>query len=198
MAGAMFVPPVTGQEATTSDDPWQWLEDVTGDKALDWVRARNKVSQAALETDPSFAKLKSDLLAILDSDARIPMVSKRGEFLYNFWRDKQNPRGLWRRTTLDEYVKAEPKWEVLLDLDALGTAENENWVWGGGQLLRPDYKRAMISLPAVERTRRCIGSSTSRNENSWKGASTCPRPREVSAGSMLTTCSSRLISVPAR
>jgi prolyl oligopeptidase len=113
---------------------------------LDWVRARNKVSQGALESDPGFAKLKTDLLAILDSDARIPMVSKHGDYLYNFWRDKKNPRGLWRRTTMEEYVKTEPKWEVLLDLDALGKAENENWVWGGGQLLRPDYKRAMVSL----------------------------------------------------
>jgi len=146
MAGAMFVPTANGQDTSPQEDPWQWLEDVTGEKALDWVRARNKVSQAALESDPGFAKLKSDLLAILDSDARIPMVSKSGDYLYNFWRDKKNPRGLWRRTTMDEYVKAEPKWEILLDLDALGKAENENWVWGGGQLLRPDYKRAMLSL----------------------------------------------------
>ncbi|MFM7561522.1 MAG: prolyl oligopeptidase family serine peptidase [Planctomycetota bacterium] len=146
MAGAMFVPTTYGQDASPQDDPWQWLEDVTGEKALDWVRARNKVSQSALESDPGFGKLKSDLLAILDSDARIPMVSKQGDYLYNFWRDKKNPRGLWRRTTMDEYVKAEPKWEILLDLDALGKVENENWVWGGGQLLRPDYKRAMISL----------------------------------------------------
>ncbi|MFN9877124.1 MAG: S9 family peptidase, partial [Planctomycetota bacterium] len=146
MAGAIFVPIASGQDGGAQDDPWQWLEDVTGDKSLDWVRARNKVSQGALESDPGFAKLKTDLLAILDSDARIPMVSKHGDYLYNFWRDKKNPRGLWRRTTMEEYVKTEPKWEVLLDLDALGKAENENWVWGGGQLLRPDYKRAMVSL----------------------------------------------------
>lgn len=146
MAGAICVPIASGQDGGAQDDPWQWLEDVTGDKSLDWVRARNKVSQGALESDPGFAKLKTDLLAILDSDARIPMVSKHGDYLYNFWRDKKNPRGLWRRTTMEEYVKTEPKWEVLLDLDALGKAENENWVWGGGQLLRPDYKRAMVSL----------------------------------------------------
>lgn len=146
MAGAIFVPTANGQDAAPQDDSWQWLEDVTGEKALDWVRARNKVSQAALESDPGFGKLKSDLLAILDSDARIPMVSKHGDYFYNFWRDKKNPRGLWRRTTMEEYVKAEPKWEILLDLDALGKSENENWVWGGSQLLRPDYKRAMLSL----------------------------------------------------
>lgn len=127
-------------------DPHQWLEDVGGEKALDWVRERNKVSQAKLEADAQFEKLRTDLLAILDSDERIPGVSKHGEWYYNFWRDKENPRGLWRRTTLDEYRKAEPKWEVILDLDALGKAENENWVWHGASLLRPDYDLALISV----------------------------------------------------
>ncbi|MFN0127649.1 MAG: prolyl oligopeptidase family serine peptidase [Verrucomicrobiales bacterium] len=132
--------------ASTPEDPWQWLEDVTGEKALNWVRERNQRSQAALESDPNFEKLRSDLLAILDSDARIPGVVKHGEFYYNFWRDKKNPRGLWRRTTLEEYRKATPAWDVLLDLDALGQAEKENWVWGGATLLRPDYDRALVSL----------------------------------------------------
>ena len=140
-------PPAASEApAPSPPDPWQWLEDVGGDKALSWVRERNKVSQAALEADPTFEKLRADLLAILDSDARIPGVSKRGEFYYNFWRDKKNPRGIWRRTTLDEYRKAEPKWDVLLDLDALGKSENENWVWGGADLLRPAYDRALVSL----------------------------------------------------
>lgn len=128
------------------DDPWQWLEDVGGETALDWVRQRNSVSQAKLEQDPGFAELRSDLLAILDSDARIPAVSKRGDYYYNFWRDKNNPRGLWRRTTLEEYRRADPKWEVLLDLDALGKAEGENWVWKGARLLRPDYQLALVTL----------------------------------------------------
>lgn len=128
------------------DDPWQWLEDVGGDKALDWVRQKNTVSQASLEQVAGFAELRSDLLAILDSDARIPFVSKRGEYYYNFWRDQKNPRGLWRRTTLEEYRKAEPKWDVLLDLDKLGKAEGENWVWKGAGFLRPDYELALVTL----------------------------------------------------
>ncbi len=129
-----------------ANDPYVWLEDVTGDKALDWVRKRNLISQTKLEASPGFEKLREDLLAIMDSNARIPMASKRGEFFYNFWRDKENPRGLWRRTTLDEYRKPEPKWEVILDLDALSTKENENWVWRSADLLRPDYTRCLITL----------------------------------------------------
>lgn len=137
----------TAAPSVQSDaDPFQWLEDVTGDKAIEWVKARNAKSQARMEADPSFNALREDLLAILDSDARIPFVSKQGEFYYNFWRDKKNERGLWRRTTLEQYKTPDPKWDVILDLDALGKAENENWVWKGASLLRPDYKRALITL----------------------------------------------------
>ncbi|MCY3007442.1 MAG: prolyl oligopeptidase family serine peptidase [Planctomycetota bacterium] len=135
-----------GGQASADEDPYAWLEDVLGDKALEWVKARNAIVQERMEGEPSFEKLRSDLLEILDSNARIPFVSKRGEYYYNFWRDKTNERGLWRRTTLDEYRKAEPKWEVVLDLDALGKTENENWVWKGASLLRPDYQRALITL----------------------------------------------------
>src|SRR5690606_9088674 len=103
----------------TQDDPYLWLEDVEGEKALDWVRARNAESEAAIASAPGFTQLRSDLRAILDSDARIPFVSKMGEYYYNFWQDQKNPQGVWRRTTLEEYRKDEPAWEVLLDLDAL-------------------------------------------------------------------------------
>ena len=138
----------TGSTASTvaDADPFQWLEDVTGEKAIEWVKIRNAKSQAQLETDPKFNALREDLLAILDSEARIPFVGKQGDFYYNFWRDKKNERGLWRRTTLDEFKKAEPKWDLILDLDALGKTENENWVWKGANLLRPDYKRALVTL----------------------------------------------------
>jgi prolyl oligopeptidase len=129
-----------------TDDPYAWLEEVTGEVALDWVRARNAKAKERIEEDPGFESLRNDLLEVLDSTARIPFVVKRGEYFYNFWRDKNNERGLWRRTTLEQYKKAEPEWEVILDLDALGKAENENWVWKGASLLRPDYRRALISL----------------------------------------------------
>jgi prolyl oligopeptidase len=135
-----------GRAEPAAEDPYEWLEEVLGDKALEWVKARNAIVQNRMEREESFEKLRSDLLEILDSNARIPFVSKRGEYYYNFWRDKTNERGLWRRTSLEEYRKAEPKWEVVLDLDALGKTENENWVWKGASLLRPDYQRALITL----------------------------------------------------
>ncbi len=137
------------EEAKVSD-PNQWLEAVEDPKALDWVRQQNAKTEAELAATPEFRKLESELLAIYDSDARIPGVYKQGEWYYNFWRDKQNPRGLWRRTTLEEYRKPQPKWETVLDLDALnkaeGLADDKQWVWHGANCLRPDYTRCLVAL----------------------------------------------------
>ena len=133
-------------EPRVNDDPYLWLEDVEGGRALEWVRAQNAVSETRLAADPEHAPLERDLLAILDSDARIPMVTKRGDWLYNFWRDKAHPQGIWRRTTPSEYRKAEPQWELLLDIDALGKAEGVNWVWAGSDCLQPDYDYCLIAL----------------------------------------------------
>ncbi len=113
------------------NDPYLWLEEVQGDKALAWVRERNAVSTSLLQAQPLFADNKAKVLAILNNRDQIPGVTRRGNYLYNFWRDDKNPRGLWRRTSLDEYRKPKPLWDVILDLDALAKTENENWVWAG-------------------------------------------------------------------
>jgi len=132
--------------AALAADAYAWLEDVGGERALDWVKERNAESLKELADAPGFKPLKADLLAILDSKERIPAVSKRGPYFYNFWRDAENPKGLWRRTTLDEYRKAQPKWDVIIDVDALAKEEKEGWVWRGASLLKPAYKRALVSL----------------------------------------------------
>ena len=129
-----------------SDDPHLWLEDVLGDQALAWVRARNAQSRELLEAWPRFGQTRGQLRAILDSKEQIPGVVRRGEWLWNFWRDDRNPRGLWRRTTLQEYRKPYPAWDVVIDLDALAAQEDENWVWHGTNCLAPAYERALIML----------------------------------------------------
>ena len=128
------------------DDPYQWLEEVGGAKPMAWVKERNAESTGELTRSDRFRSLEHRLLEILDSDARIPTIQKLGRFYYNFWRDAKNRRGLWRRTTLEEYRKDKPDWEVVLDLDALAKQEGENWVWHGAQALRPEYKVALVSL----------------------------------------------------
>ncbi len=132
-------------KAPAPEDRYLWLEDVTGEKALDWARARNAESAKVLET-AGFAALEKRILDIFDSDARIPYVTKLGPWYYNFWRDAKNPRGLWRRTTLAEYRKDQPAWETVIDLDALSAEEKENWVWHGADCLRPEYRRCLVSL----------------------------------------------------
>lgn len=139
-------PPAKQEPAVANDDPYQWLEDVNGDKAIAWVREQNAKSEAELAATPQFRKLESDIRAILDSTAKIPGVEKIGPYYYNFWKDKDHERGLWRRTTLAEYRKPDPKWETILDLDALNRAEKENWVWHGADCLKPDYARCLIAL----------------------------------------------------
>lgn len=131
---------------TTADDPYLWLEDVTSNRALDWVRERNAETVATLAGDTRFEHLQAEIRAVLDADDRIPYVRRRGEYLYNFWQDAAHPRGLWRRTTLAEYRQAEPDWQVLLDVDALSEEEHENWVWEGATVLRPGHQRGLIEL----------------------------------------------------
>lgn len=133
-------------EALAPGDPYMWLEDVTGDKALKWVREQNAVSTQELQASPLFEPLRQRLLAIYDSKERIPYVAKHGAYYYNYWRDSQNVRGLFRRTSLAEYKKPNPAWEVVLDLDALAKADNENWVWKGYAPLYPAYDRCLVSL----------------------------------------------------
>jgi prolyl oligopeptidase len=135
--------------AANSEEPkdrFLWLEDVMGEKALSWVKERNAASTGKLTKGPEFAALNERLLKILDSKDRIPMIGKRGAWYYNFWRDDKNKRGLWRRTTLDEYRKDKPNWEIVLDLDALSAKEKENWVWKGANFLEPKCERCMLSL----------------------------------------------------
>ena len=195
--------------ADPSDDPYLWLEDVDGERALDWVRARNDETAAVLQTS-AFDTLEKRLLGILDSDARIPYVEKLGPWYYNFWTDAKNPRGLWRRTTFAEYGKQEPAWETVLDLDALGAAEHENWVWKGADCLKPAYKRCLVSLSRggadahVVRefdleTKDFVASgftvSEAKTNSAWLDADTLYVATDFGPGSMTTSGYARIVKI---
>ncbi|MFZ5610243.1 MAG: prolyl oligopeptidase family serine peptidase [Pseudomonadota bacterium] len=128
------------------DDPYLWLEEIEGEKALAWVKARNGESLDVLEGEPGFAEYRARAEAILSAKDRIPYVSFIGGQLYNLWRDEDHVRGLWRRTTLVSYESADPVWETVLDLDALAKAEGENWIWGDAQCRGTDHRRCLITL----------------------------------------------------
>ncbi|MFZ6761594.1 prolyl oligopeptidase family serine peptidase [Pseudoroseomonas sp. WGS1072] len=129
----------------TEDDPFLWLEEIEGERALSWVEAQNAATLARL-ADARYAADRDAVKAALDRPDRLPFVTRRGAHLYNFWQDAAQPRGLWRRTTLDSFRQERPDWEVLLDLDALAAAEGEDWVWRGAGTLPGTHDRALLRL----------------------------------------------------
>jgi prolyl oligopeptidase len=132
-------------DRTATTDEWLWLEDIYADEALAWAEDQNRQTLSAFD-DAELEETTRQILEVLDSDDRIPMVSKTGDYFYNFWQDEDHPRGVWRRTTLESYRTDAPDWDVLLDVDQLGKQEGTAWVFSGAQLLFPDYRRALIQL----------------------------------------------------
>lgn len=127
-------------------DPRLWLEEVHGEKALDWVKGENKRTLDIIENDPDFQKFDDEALKILDAKDKIDYGTERGGFVYNFWRDENHVRGIWRRTTLTDYAMGNPKWDVLLDMDKLAKDEGKNWVYKGSSCRPPEYDDCMITL----------------------------------------------------
>ncbi len=196
------------QAAPVPEDPYLWLEDVEGARALAWVKEQNAESQPQIESQPGFKALHERLLAIYNSRDRIPMVQKRGPWLYNFWQDERSPRGVWRRTTLDEYRKSQPAWEVLVDVGQLSDAENVKWVFKGAACLYPEYRRCLVSLSrggadAVEVREydaldKCwvkdgFFSPESKQDVEWLDANTVYIARDFGAGSMTTSGYPRIV-----
>ena len=127
-------------------DPFIWLEDVESPRALQWVEARNAATVAELTQHPAYEPIFERTMQILDSDDRIPYPSILGDRLYNFWQDAENPRGVWRRTSWESYLKGQPEWEAVLDIDALAREEDVPWAYGGATCLAPDYRRCLVRL----------------------------------------------------
>jgi len=130
----------------TVPDPHRWLEEVSGERAMHWVRAENAKTVAVLEQDPRYAEIHATALAMAQSRDRIPNVRFIGGALYNFWQDSAHVRGVWRKTSVASYRTASPTWVTVLDLDALAKAEHANWVWHGADCVRPAEVRCMIAL----------------------------------------------------
>lgn len=129
------------------DDPYKWMEEIEGKRPLAWAKAENTRSLAVLQGDSRYAGLESQALAILNAKDRVPGVSFAGDgSLRNFWQDADHVRGIWRKTTLDSYRTAQPRWETILDIDALSKAENANWVFKGAGCLPPEETRCLVSL----------------------------------------------------
>ncbi|WP_085034850.1 prolyl oligopeptidase family serine peptidase [Ensifer aridi] len=141
MIGIDFRPTLNAPD----DDPYLWLEDIDGEEALAWVAEQSARTLARLG-GPQFERDRDTLAAIFDRPDKIPLITRRGRYIYNFWRAAANPRGVWRRTKLASYMTTEPAWEIVLDLDALAASEGEDWVWDGASVEPERRERAVLRL----------------------------------------------------
>ncbi|HZI16300.1 MAG TPA: prolyl oligopeptidase family serine peptidase [Myxococcus sp.] len=128
------------------EDPFLWLEEVQGARALEWVKAQNERTLAVLKKAPRFESLHAEALALLTATDRIPTPEFRAGGVDNFWQDRANPHGVWRHTSLEDYARPAPQWKTVLDLDALSKAEGTHWIYKGNDCLPPEDRRCLVSL----------------------------------------------------
>ena len=129
------------------EDPYIWLEEIQGERALTQVKEWNAETESVLTKAPRFEEYRSRARAILDDEQQIAAPEDvLGAQVTNLWRDAKNPRGLWRIATLDSYASGKPQWRTLIDVDALGKQEGKSWVWHGADCLAPAYTRCLVSL----------------------------------------------------
>ncbi len=134
--------------AAPDNDPYAYMEEIEGARAMEFAKAENARSLPQLQNDPRYAGLYAEALKIATAKDRIPGVGFAGEggALRDYWQDAEHVRGVWRTTTLASYQSGDPEWKTLLDLDALSKAEGKNWVWKGADCLRPDDRYCLVSL----------------------------------------------------
>ena len=135
------------QSVISSDlDPYLWLEEVEGKKSLAWVEEQNEETFTRYTKSNAFKEKYERIKKELNDDERIPSAYYQNGEMYNFWRDEKNVRGVWRKTSFKSYLKDEPIWENILDIDQLAKDEGINWLYKGADCLAPEYKRCLIRL----------------------------------------------------
>ena len=137
---------IAQQPVPEQPDKYTWLEDIYGDKPLAWVKAENARTAAVLEKDSHFATLDAEALKVLDSPDKLPFPAFHNGVIYNFWQDAQHVRGIVRRTTLKDYLTPDPRWETVLDYDALSRADKQSWVYKGLNCLHPEDELCLAAL----------------------------------------------------
>jgi len=129
-----------------SDDEFLWLEERTAKDALDWVHAQNAVTRQELQSDPSYQPSFDTALNLMTAEDNLAVGYGQMGYAYNFWQDKANPLGLWRRATIASYKTATPDWETIIDFDRLAAEEGVKWVFSGAARLYPDFSRCLLRL----------------------------------------------------
>ncbi|MBK9455639.1 MAG: prolyl oligopeptidase family serine peptidase [Chitinophagales bacterium] len=127
-------------------DPYMWLEDVDSERSMEFVNQHNTGSVDVLNKLPTYQPIYDKCLEIYNSTDRIVYPTTYGDFIYNFWQDKEHVRGIWRRSPKADYIAGNPKWEILMDIDAMSEADGVKWVYKGAAGLYPKYDRFLVSL----------------------------------------------------
>ena len=135
-----------GQLISAQEDKYQWLEEIDGIKALEFVNAQNKVTIEKLSAEKDYQDIYDKSLAIYNSNERIPNPTIYGVYVYNFWKDQDHERGIWRRCLLSNYIDGKLNWETLLDIDELAKQDDIKWVYKGANGLYPSYDRFLVEL----------------------------------------------------
>ena len=137
--------PIAKPEADTAD-PFLWLEDRTSKQSLDWVHGQNEIAVGELQGDPSYQASFQTALDLMTAEDNIAVGAAVAGHVYNFWQDKTNALGLWRRTTVASYKTEKPVWETIIDFDELAAKEGIKWVFSGASRLYPDFSRCLLSM----------------------------------------------------
>ena len=134
------------QSIQAQEDKFQWLEEVDGAKALEFVAAQNKSTVERLSKEKDYQSIYDRSLEISNSSDRIAYPGFNGKYVYNFWKDKDHERGIWRRCLATDYNNGNLNWETILDIDALSKKDNIKWVFKGASGLYPSYNRFLVEL----------------------------------------------------
>ena len=138
---------VASTASAQAADPYLWLENIDGPKAMQQVKAWNAETEAVLTKMPGYEAHRQRALAILNNPHQIAMPDDvMGDLVANHWIDASHKRGLWRVSPLADYIAGKPQWRTLIDVDALGATEGKSWVWHGANCLPPEYRRCLVSL----------------------------------------------------
>jgi prolyl oligopeptidase len=134
------------QTISAQEDKFQWLEEVDGENPMLWVNEQNILTVDELSQQKDYQTIYEKSLEIYNSAEKIAYPSIRGKYVYNFWKDKNHVRGIWRRALITDYNAKTPKWETVIDIDALALQDNRKWVFKGASGLYPNYNKFLIEL----------------------------------------------------
>jgi prolyl oligopeptidase len=181
MTAISSVPARAQQSSQEQPDNYTWLEDINGEKPLAWVKAENARTAAVIEKDKHFAPLEAEALKVLESPDRLPDPQFRNGMIYNTWQDAEHVRGIVRRTTLKDYLTVDPKWETVLDYDALSKTDKQSWVGEGLTCLRPEDELCLVELSAGGEDAESMREMDLRTRKFVEGGFVIPRGKQSAA-----------------